>query len=1187
MTIEASDGVNTAIALVTVTVYDANEAPVFDQQSYATELAEDAVSGTKVIGVSAMDEDYQDNQINYAITGGNSDNLFTIDTATGIITLIGTLDTESTTTHILTVEASSGHSDAPHRSKSATTTVTVKVLDAINLAPVFDVALYTPTIAKDAAIGSFVTWVHAKNFTDDTLTYSIIGVNSNELFAIEDHNGISGRITLKGALDYESATTYTLTVQVSDGSNTATTQVVISVEDVNEHSPTFASDAVAWETAFADGAVLENTSTGTKLATITATDVDDTASLSYSLLGDAGPFALSKSGVLTLNGALDYETTPTYTLTVQASDGTNTPTTQVVISVEDVNEHRPVFASDAVAWETAFADGAVLENTSTGTKLATITATDADGTASLSYKLLGDAGSFALSKSGVLTLNGALDYETTSTYTLTVQASDGINTPTTQVVISVEDVNEHRPVFASDAVAWETAFADGAVLENTSTGTKLATITATDADGTASLSYKLLGDAGPFALSKSGVLTLNGALDFETTPTYTLTVQASDGTNTPTTQVVISVEDVNEHRPVFASDAVAWETAFADGAVLENTSTGTKLATITATDADGTASLSYKLLGDAGPFALSKSGVLTLNGALDYETTSTYTLTVQASDGINTPTTQVVISVEDVNEHRPVFASDAVAWETAFADGAVLENTSTGTKLATITATDADGTASLSYKLLGDAGPFALSKSGVLTLNGALDFETTPTHTLTVQASDGTNTPTTQVVISVEDVNEHSPVFASDAVAWETAFADGAVLENTSTGTKLATITATDADGTASLSYKLLGDAGSFALSKSGVLTLNGALDFETTSTYTLTVQASDGTNNTTKNITISVDDVSEITISGSNADNTDSDLANLAVGWTLTARVQTPNSDDVDASTLSYRWFYANNPDGNIGTGTTYKVKGADKGEYIGVELSYTDGAGAAAKVVTKLATVVPRTVIKPEPDTTSGETEAAAAERDNVISVPADQASHVQTGNGADKITGGDRNDVIDGGIGDDEIDLGANKEDQDEIIYGIGNQLASGGADKITSFVRGRDKFVFQLKQSDINASGMSLSADSGLEQFAAYVTQGTADLRDDQFWVNLNFDLGGDVVTLSGISFHFQDSTFFSGARISMPIVSIEFADAVELDALREMFSTSDAPVVNRQGLVIDLDYLDDILGGDDSVGFEII
>ena len=628
------------------------------------------------------------------------------------------------------------------------------------------------------------------------------------------------------------------------------------------------------------------------------------------------------------------------------------------------------------------------------------------------------------------------------------------------MVISIKDVNEHSPVFAGDAVAWETAFTDGAVLENTSTGTKLATITATDADGTANLDYRLLGDAGPFAIdADTGVLTLNGVLDYETTSTYTLTVQASDGTNTPTTQVVISVEDFNEHRPVFASDAVTWETAFADGVVLENTSTGTKLATITATDADGTANLSYKLLGDADPFALSKSGVLTLNGVLDYETTSTYTLTVQASDGTNTPTTQVVISVKDVNEHSPVFASDAVAWETAFADGAVLQNTSTGTKLAKITATDADGTASLNYKLLGDAGPFALSKSGVLTLNGALDYETTSTYTLTVQASDDTNTPTTQVVISVEDVNEQSPVFASDAVAWETAFADGAVLENTSTGTKLATITATDANGTASLSYRLLGDAGPFAIgADTGVLTLNGALDFETTSTYTLTVQASDGTNNTTKNITISIDDVSEIIISGSNTDNTDSDLANLAIGWTLTARVLTPDTDGVDASTLSYRWFYANNPDGNIGTGTTYKVKGADKGEYIGVELSYTDDAGTATKVVTKLATTVPRTVVKPEPDTTSDETEAEAVERDNVISVPTDQASHVQTGDGADKITGSDRNDVIDGGIGDDEIDLGANKEDQDEVIYGIGNQVASGGADKITSFVRGRDKFVF---------------------------------------------------------------------------------------------------------------------------------
>ena len=151
-----------------------------------------------------------------------------------------------------------------------------------------------------------------------------------------------------------------------------------------------------------------------------------------------------------------------------------------------------------------------------------------------------------------------------------------------------------------------------------------------------------------------------------------------------------------------------------------------------------------------------------------------------------------------------------------------------------------------------------------------------------------------------------------------------------------------------------------------------------------------------------------------------------------------------------------------------------------------------------------------------------------------------------------------------------------------------MASDGADSITSFVRGRDKFVFQLKQSDIDAGNIDLSQDDGYEGFINYVTKGTEDLIDDQFWVNFNFSIGENGVQMDGISFHFKDSTFFSGGRISMPIVSIEFADPLSVDEVREVYSGRDksTPLV-KQGLLSDFDYLDDFLGGDGAVGFEII
>ena len=101
-----------------------------------------------------------------------------------------------------------------------------------NTAPVFTQTSYTATLAETAAIGSAVIAMQATDAdAGDTLTYSITG--GDGLFAINN----DGEITLTGALDYETATSHTLTVQVEDsgGLTTATTtEVTINVTDVTE-----------------------------------------------------------------------------------------------------------------------------------------------------------------------------------------------------------------------------------------------------------------------------------------------------------------------------------------------------------------------------------------------------------------------------------------------------------------------------------------------------------------------------------------------------------------------------------------------------------------------------------------------------------------------------------------------------------------------------------------------------------------------------------------------------------------------------------------------------------------------------------------------------------------------------------------------------------------------------------------
>ena len=68
----------------------------------------------------------------------------------------------------------------------------------------------------------------------------------------------------------------------------------------------------------------ENAATGTSVGTVIATDDDTDDELSYSITsGNTGDvFDIGETtGAITVSGALDHETTGSYTLTVEVDDG--------------------------------------------------------------------------------------------------------------------------------------------------------------------------------------------------------------------------------------------------------------------------------------------------------------------------------------------------------------------------------------------------------------------------------------------------------------------------------------------------------------------------------------------------------------------------------------------------------------------------------------------------------------------------------------------------------------------------------------------------------------------------------------------------------------------------------------------------------------------------------------------------
>ena len=144
LTIQVSDGEKTNIVKVKVSVRDVNEsAPNFTQTSYTATIADDAPSDALVTAVRSL----TGHRYSFA-ENGNPDGLFAIDANTGAITLAGTLDRTTATTHTLTVKVSDG-TNTP-----STATVTVTVKEAIGSTPVVvnGGLQYTPNVDEDSPL---------------------------------------------------------------------------------------------------------------------------------------------------------------------------------------------------------------------------------------------------------------------------------------------------------------------------------------------------------------------------------------------------------------------------------------------------------------------------------------------------------------------------------------------------------------------------------------------------------------------------------------------------------------------------------------------------------------------------------------------------------------------------------------------------------------------------------------------------------------------------------------------------------------------------------------------------------------------------------------------------------------------------------------------------------------------------
>ena len=310
-----------------ITIAAVNDTPVADDATFT--IAEDAADGTVVGTVTATDLDTSDT-LTFSITAGNDDGIFAIDGATGKIAIADKtkLDYEAAASHSLTVTVTDNGTGA----LTDTAAVTVNVTN-INEAPLGEDAALT--VAENSANGTLVGTVTATDpDVGDTLTYAITAGNDDGIFAIDSS---TGKITVADGtkLDYETATTYTLTVQVKDaGELTDTLTAAVTVGGVNEE-PSVNSYRFR---------VDENSAAGVRVGTVSASDPDAGDTLIYSIIAGNENDAFSidpETGEISIRNsdALDFETHASFELTIQVTDsGSLSKTASVTIELNDVEE---------------------------------------------------------------------------------------------------------------------------------------------------------------------------------------------------------------------------------------------------------------------------------------------------------------------------------------------------------------------------------------------------------------------------------------------------------------------------------------------------------------------------------------------------------------------------------------------------------------------------------------------------------------------------------------------------------------------------------------------------------------------------------------------------------------------------------------------------------------------------------
>ncbi|XP_063807494.1 protocadherin Fat 3 isoform X5 [Pseudophryne corroboree] len=770
---------------INIQILDQNDnPPVFLSSQYIGSISEAAPINSIVrssdknpLVIKATDADSNQNSLLvYQIVESMAKKYFTVDSSTGAIRTIAYLDHETISYFHFHVHVRD--SGSPQLTAENPVEVSIEVSDVNDNPPVFIEAVFETTLLLPTYDGVEVLQVSARDpdlAIPPELSYALTEGNLNH-FVIDSTSGV---ITVKNSS--LSKDHYMLMVKVSDGKFYSTAIVTILVKEAMDSGLYFTQD-------FYSASIAENTTNITKIAVVNAGGHRLNEPIKYTILNPGNKFKIkSTSGVILTTGiSFDREVEEVYELVVEASrelDHLRVARVIVKVNIEDVNDNAPVFVGLPYY-------AAVQVDAEPGTLIYKVTAIDKDKgkNGELTFFLEDDYSHFEIDKqNGSVTLRKSFDSDLSNIeYMLVIIAKDrGDPSLSASVELPVTIVNKAMPVF-------DKAFYTSSVNENVEMHTPILSINATSPEGQGIIYTIVDGDSyNQFNIDfDTGVLSVVSPLDFELTPSFKLTIRASDSLTSARAEVIvdISVNDVNDNPPVFQFPSY-------NATLSESSLIGTPVLQVVATDADSDNNkiIRYQIVQDiinnTDSFHIdSASGLILTARMLDHEVSQQSALRIRATDnGFPSLSSEVLVTIyiTDLNDNPPVF--NQLIYESY-----VSELAPRGHFVTCVQASDADSTDidRLEYSILSGndrVNFFMDSKSGVITLSNHRKQRLEPMHSLNISVSDGLFTSTAQVHVKILGANLFSPVFAQSVYVTE-------VRENAPIGTKVIYVKATDGD---------------------------------------------------------------------------------------------------------------------------------------------------------------------------------------------------------------------------------------------------------------------------------------------------------------------------------------------------------------------------------------------------------